>query len=57
MDKYEREKRRNKERRPLTMRERWRLDGESLRKSDPEYYDSEHMDIDLKKFIAMAKEL
>lgn len=57
MDKYEREKRRNKERRPLTMRERWRLDGESLRKSDPEYYDSEHMDIDLKKFIAMTKEL
>ena len=39
---------RNRKRKPLTLHEKWRIDGELIRKSDPEYYDSEQSKKDFK---------
>lgn len=45
MDRHERKQRK---RRPLTLHEKWEIDGELNRKINPEYYDREEFEKDFK---------
>ncbi|PTH22133.1 hypothetical protein [Staphylococcus arlettae] len=48
---------RNRKRKPLTLHEKWRIDGELIRKSDPEYYDSEQFEKNFKANLERAEKM